>query len=234
MTVNIDQVAVASFALYDPTRSLTVTVRGASGNVIALDAARNGLIVVDDPATLVYLGYGFQNPRPGPWRVTLAATNKTPSRGTEYALMAQLRGGAVLKAQVSTLLPGPNESVDLTAQMELAGQALPIREAKALIRYPDGKAETMGLTAGGDQWKATFKPTASGVYGINIQVSGSAPDGTPLEREAFLSVQGQPSASQVASSQRLISAVVLLVLAAIFVLIFLSVRRRAHKAQVKR
>jgi pimeloyl-ACP methyl ester carboxylesterase len=230
VTINIDQVTVASFALYDPTRSLTVTVRGASGNVIALDAARNGLIVVDDPATLVYLGYGFQNPRPGPWRVTLAATNKTPSRGTEYALMAQLRGGAVLKAKVSKLLPGPNEFVDLTAQMELAGQALPIREAKAVIRYPDGKAETMGLTASGDQWKATFIPTASGVYGINIQVSGSTPDGTPLEREAFLSVQGQPSASQVTTSQRWISVVVLLVLAAIFVLILGSlVRRRAHK-----
>ena len=145
--------------------------------------------------------------------------------------MAQLRGGAVLKAQVSKLLPGSNESVDLTAQMELAGQALPIREAKALIRYPDGRTEIVGLIHGGDQWKATFKPTASGVYGINIQVSGSTLDGAPLEREAFLSVQGQPSARQVATSQRWISVVVLFVLAAIVVLILGSlVRRRAHKA----
>jgi len=233
-TVNIDQVAVASFALYDPTRSLTVTVRGASGNVIVLDAVRNGLIVVDDPATLVYLGYGFQNPRPGPWRITLAATTKPPPQGADFALTAQLRGGALLKAQTSTLLPQLNEPVELTARLELAGQALSIREAKALIRRPDGIPETVPLSASGDEWKATFRPTSPGVYGINIQVSGAAPDGSSLEREAFLSVQGQPAASQVAGSQRLIAAVGLVVLAAILALIFLSIRRRAHKAQVKR
>jgi pimeloyl-ACP methyl ester carboxylesterase len=231
VTINIDQVAVANFALYDPTRSLTVTVRGASGNVISLDPTRNGLVVVDDPATLVYLGYGFQNPRPGPWRVTLAATGKTPARGTDYALTAQLRGGAVLKAQASTLLPQLNESVDLNARLELAGQALPIREAKALIQYPDGKAETIDLTASGDQWKATFKPPSPGVYGVNVQVSGAALDGTPLEREAFLSVQSQPAASQVANSQRLLSAIVLLILVVVLVLISgLLIKRRARKA----
>ncbi len=36
LNVNLDQVAVASFALFDPSRSLDVTVRGASGNVIEL------------------------------------------------------------------------------------------------------------------------------------------------------------------------------------------------------
>jgi hypothetical protein len=230
VTLNIDQVAVASFALYDPTRSLTVTVRGASGNVIALDPVRNGLIVVDNPATLVYLGYGFQNPRPGPWRVTLAATSKTPSRGTEYALTAQLSGGAVLKAQASPLLPRPDEPVELTARLDLAGQALPIRDATALIRHPDGKAESMSLTPGGDGWQATWKPTSPGVYGINLQVSGSAPDGTPLEREASLSVQSQPSANQAVASQRLLSTVVLLVLTALVILIVGSlVKRRTRR-----
>jgi hypothetical protein len=233
VTVNIDQVTVASFALYDPTRSLTVTVRGASGNVIALDAARNGLIIVDDPATLVYLGYGFQNPRPGPWRITLAATSKTPARGADYALTAQLRGGAILKAQASPLLPRLNEPVDLTARLELAGQALPIRDAQALIRQPDGKTETISLTASGDQWRGTWKPTSAGVHGINIQVTGSAPDGTPLEREAFLSIQGQPAAGQVARSQSLIAAVVLLILAAILVQLLVLIRRRARQARSK-
>ena len=190
------------------------------------------LIVVDDPATLVYLGYGFQNPRPGPWRITLAATTKTPPQGADYALTAQLRGGALLKAQTSTLLPQLDEPVELTARLELGRQALPIREARALIRRPDGIAETVPLSASGDEWKAAFRPTSPGVYGINIQVSGAAPDGSSLEREAFLSVQGQPAASQVVISQRLITAVGLVALAAILALIFLSIRRRAHKAQV--
>jgi pimeloyl-ACP methyl ester carboxylesterase len=207
VTVNIDQVAVASFALYDPTRSLTVTVRGASGNVIALDAARNGLIIVDDPSTLVYLGYGFQNPRPGPWRITLQATGKTPAGGADYALTAQLRGGATIKASTSTLLPRLNQAVDLTARLELAGQPLTVQEARALVRNPDGRAETVPLTASGNDWKATWKPTTTGVHGINIQLSGTAPDGTLVEREASLAVQVQPSAGQVAASQRLLSIV---------------------------
>ena len=234
VTVNIDQVSVASFALYDPTRSLTVTVRGASGNIIALDAARNGLVVIDDPATLVYLGYGFQNPRPGPWRITLAATSKTPARGADYALTAQLKGGAVLKAQASTLLPRLNESVDLTARLELAGQTLPVREAKAVVYYPDGKAETLNLISAGNQWQTAWKPASAGVYGINVHVSGSAPDGSPLEREAFLSVSSQPPASQVASSQKVEGGILLLVLAVLVVLIARwFIKRRARMEQAR-
>ena len=231
VTVNLDQVAVASFALYDPTRSLTVTVRGATGNVIALDAARNGLIVVDDPSTLVYLGYGFQNPRPGPWRITLQATSKTPPRGADYALTAQLRGGAVIKANASTLLPRLNEAVDLTARLELAGQALAVREAKAVVHYPDGKAEAIPLAPSGSDWKATWQPTTPGVYGINIQLVGSAPDGSPLEREAFLSVQAQPSAEQAATTRRWLgigAAVILIGLVAVFVLVVTRRVRRRH------
>jgi pimeloyl-ACP methyl ester carboxylesterase len=234
VTINIDQVAVASFALYDPTRSLTVTVRGASGNVIALDATRNGLIVVDDPSTLVYLGYGFQNPRPGPWRITLQATSKTPARGADYAVTAQLRGGATLKARVSTLLPQPNESVDIAARLELAGQNLPIREAQALVRSPDGKLGTISLAPSGDEWQVAWKPVASGVYGINIQVSGSAPDGAPLEREAFLSVLAQPAANQVAASQQRIVTILLLVLAGITTIILILAARRLAKRRTQK
>jgi hypothetical protein len=76
----------------------------------------------------------------------------------------------------------------------LAGQNLPIREAQALVRSPDGKLGTISLAPSGDEWQVAWKPVASGVYGINIQVSGSAPDGAPLEREAFLSVRAQPAA----------------------------------------
>ena len=105
--IQIDSnVAVASFGLYDPSRSVTVTVHGASGNVIALDAAKNGLTVIDDPASLLYLGYGFQNPRPGPWRVTVQATTRTPPTGVEYAIVAHYVGGATIAAALSSHVPG--------------------------------------------------------------------------------------------------------------------------------
>ena len=71
--INLDDVAVASFALFDPSRSLEVTVRGASGRTIELSAQANGLIRVDDPSSLLTLGYGFDKPRPGPWLETVGA-----------------------------------------------------------------------------------------------------------------------------------------------------------------
>lgn len=195
-TVNIDNVAVANFALFDPTRSLTVTVRGATGNVIALDPTRNGLVVVRDPETLVYLGYGFNNPRPGPWQVTLQATDLTPRTGADFALTAQFKGGAILKAQASPLLPKVDEPVQIAARLELGGQSLAMREANTRVRFPDGSNKNVALAANGNEWRATFNPQLPGLYGIDVVVSGNTPDGLLIERSAFLSVEAQPTAEQ--------------------------------------
>ena len=225
-TINIDNVAVASFALFDVTRSLTVTVRGASGNVIALDPTRNGLVVVQDPATLVYLGYGFANPRPGPWQTTLQATGSTPATGADYAITAHLQGGTVLKAQASTLFPKPNEPVELTARLELAGQALTIRDAQARVRYPNGELRTLALAATGGDWKADWQSASPGLYGIDIVVNGNTPDGTRVERSAFLSLEVQPTPEQFQTTQILVgTGLAALVVAGIA----LAVRRRRKK-----
>ncbi|CAG0991425.1 partial Lipase EstA, partial [Anaerolineae bacterium] len=226
-TINIDTVTVANFALFDPTRSLTITVRGATGNVIALDPTRNGLVVVKDPATLVYLGYGFTNPRPGPWQVTLAATNETPSSGADYALTAQLKGGAVLKAHSNTLLPKHDETVQLSARLELAGQALSIRDAHARVRSPDGATKTIVLTSAGNEWKTDWKPGVTGLHGIDVVVNGNAPDGTIIERSAFLSVDVQPTPEQVQSSQLLFGAGIGLV--GIVIVTGILLRRRGKR-----
>ncbi|MBI5650783.1 MAG: alpha/beta hydrolase [Chloroflexi bacterium] len=227
VTIQLDNVTVASFALYEPTRSLTVTVRGATGNVIALDPVRNGLITINDPTTLVYLGYGFTNPRPGPWKITLSATNKTPARGADYAVTAQLRGGAHLNARASKLLPRIDEQVDLVARLELGGQAINIREARALIRDPEGKVETIALTARGAEWQATWKPRIAGLHGVDIQASGTLPDGTALERSAFLSVEAQPSDLQTQITQAIVGGVALLIVVGIAMWIVSRFRRRS-------
>ncbi len=200
-TINLDSVSVASFALFDPTRSLTVTVRGATGNVIGLDPVRNGLIVVQDPATLVYLGYGFNNPRPGPWRVTLATTDVTPPGGADYAITAQLVGGALLKTQASPLLPKVGESVRLSARLELGGQALEISDAQVGIRAADGSFETIALAGSGGEREANWTPNVPGVHGLDVTAHATAPDGTLVERSVFLSVEAQPSPEQFLLSQ---------------------------------
>ncbi|HEX4946116.1 MAG TPA: hypothetical protein VFZ34_05615 [Blastocatellia bacterium] len=192
LNVNLDQVAVASFALFDPSRSLDLTVRGASGNVIELKPDVNGLIKVDDPAAMVHLGYGFANPKPGPWKVTLTATAKTPGEGADYALSARVIGGAILRANASQLLPPMNASVTFTGALELPGKTLTNTAIKAVIRKPDGKEEELVLTNG----KADWTPAETGVHGVDIVAQANAPDGSPIERTTFLSVEVQPAAEK--------------------------------------
>ena len=214
LTINIDpNVTVASFALFDPTRSVTVSVRGASGNVIQLNADTNGLIQVDDPSSMFYLGYGFQNPKPGQWKVTVLATSATPATGADFSISAYFIGGATLNAQSSTLVPKMNEPVQFTASLSLNGDLLKIDQAQAVIRGEDGKVETLNFAAG-TQLSTTWTPPTAGVYGVDIVVTAAAPDGSPIERTAFLSVEVQPnpSTSQVRTNLVLLIAGICLVL----------------------
>ena len=140
-------VTVASFALYDNSRSLQVEVHGASGKLIVLDPLANGLIEVDDPQSMVYLGYGFNNPKPGSWKVTLRTGDRTTTWGADYALTAVFQGGATLQASTSTLLPRMGEAVQINAGLSLAGSPLPIQMASVLVRAPDGSSETLDLVS---------------------------------------------------------------------------------------
>jgi pimeloyl-ACP methyl ester carboxylesterase len=194
VTVQVDAgVSVASFALYDTTRSLGVTVRGVSGNEIPLSAEANGLVIVEDPATLFYLGYGFQNPKPGAWQVMLHATDETPASGAEFALTAHFEGGPKLEAEAIPVLPRPGEVVELSARLEIDEQPLVIETAQAIIRDPQGETTAMDLSLSGGEAGGSWKPLAPGLYGIDLQVQGRSVDGTLIERTAFFSIQAQPA-----------------------------------------
>jgi pimeloyl-ACP methyl ester carboxylesterase len=186
-------VSVASFALYDTTRTISVTVTGASGNTIALNPEKNGLVVVKDPATLFYLGYGFQNPKPGLWRVRLQATGQTPSRGADYALTAHFLGGATLQAGLNTFLPQVNEEIHLTASLDLNGQPIDLQSAQANIRAPDGISQTLALDLQNGQGLANWKLQEPGLYGVDVHVQALSADGIPIERTAFLALEVQPT-----------------------------------------
>ena len=204
LKIQIDQdVAVASFALYDPTRSLGIKVLGASGNEIELSTEKNGFIQVDDPSTLVYLGYGFQNPKPGPWQVTLLATPDTPSSGAQYAISVYFIGGAELKAQTSTLVPAPGETVTISASLDLGSQPLEITQAQALVRQPDGVVQTVDFQPG-QTISAGWQASLPGPHGIDLLVTGRAPDGSPVERTAFLALEVQPGEADVRANRLLV------------------------------
>lgn len=184
--VNLDQVAIASFALFDPSRTLEVTVRGASGKVIELSPQEHGLIQVHDPSSLVTLGYGFRNPRPGPWRVTL----RSPRVATDFALSARVVGGAHLQAQASALAPARGQAVTLSATLEHPGQALTEVSMRAVVRRPNGKSEAFDLNGQGAERSAVWRASEAGIHGIDIVASGRA-EGLRVERTTFLAVDVQ-------------------------------------------
>ena len=185
--VQLDAVAVAGFALFDPSRALRVTVRGASGRVIALTAQEHGLMRVDDPSSLLTLGYGFERPRPGPWRVTLQA----PREATDYALSARVSGGAVLRASASPLTPVRGQVVTLSALLEHPQRPLEAVAMRAVVHRPDGSTETLDLPGEGAQRSVRWRPVQPGLHGIDISASARA-GALRIERMGFLAVEVRP------------------------------------------
>jgi pimeloyl-ACP methyl ester carboxylesterase len=222
LTINIEEgVSVASFALFDQNGTLDVTVVGASGKVIPLDPVKNGLIKIDDPDTLVSLGYGFNQPKPGVWHIVLKATDRTPAAGADYALTAKFIGGSRLIASTDKVLPQIGEPVQLNARLTLNGAPLEIQSADALVRAPDNTTQVVKLAANGDSRIATWTPEAAGLYGIDLHVTASSPDGIPVDRVAFLTVEAQPGTgptnvsgvSKIGNTRFLIGGLALIVLA---------------------
>jgi pimeloyl-ACP methyl ester carboxylesterase len=197
LTIPIDPgLSLASFSLYDTSRSLQVAVTGASGRTIELDSEHNGLVVVDDPEALFYLGYGFQDPKPGLWRVRLTSTASTPPGGADYALAARFAGGAELIATIDPLLPSGGKPVRLAAHLRLGSQDLALHSAVASVQRPDGSIDTLTLEVDGSQIEAEVRAGPAGLYGVDLVVTGSTADGTSVERSAFLAFEVQPDGKE--------------------------------------
>jgi pimeloyl-ACP methyl ester carboxylesterase len=212
LTINIEPgVSVAAFAMYEASRSVDTIVRGASGNIIELTPEKNGFIRVEDPSTMLYLGYGFLDPKPGPWKVTIQATDATPAGGTDFAISVYFVGGAKLAAASSTLIPQINQPVQLDASVSLNGQPLEIKQAQAVIRDPEGKAETIDFPAG-QNVSVSWTPPKAGTYSVDVVVTALAPDGSPIERTDFLAIEVQPNPGRARITLNLVAVIVLILL----------------------
>jgi pimeloyl-ACP methyl ester carboxylesterase len=212
VVINIDaNVTVATFALYDTSRSLDVSVTGASGNTITLDTEKNGLIKVDDPSTMFYLGYGFKQPKPGKWVVTLLTTETTPPEGADYAIMAVFDGGATLTASTSLTVPRVDEAVVISANITSDGLPVAINTAQAILRRPDGSAETFAMSYNFNFATLEIIPKTSGIYGIEVDITAQNLDGRPIDRAAFLSFEVQPADKQI-TTFRLLAVVVIVII----------------------
>ena len=193
LTIQLNDLTVASFSMFDPTRSLSVEVRGATGNVIPLNFDDHGLVQVDDPSSLIYLGYGFQNPRPGAWNVTVLPTDRTPPEGADFAIAAKVLGSATLQAEATPIAPELDQPVTLSARLDLADSPMADASIQASIRHPDGHRETVALA--GDTTKSfTWTPNQPGLYGIDVTAESYTLEGSPIARTAFLAFEKQPAA----------------------------------------
>jgi len=173
---------------------------------------------VDDPSAMFYLGYGFKNPKPGPWKITVQATSTTPANGTDFAITVYFVGGAKLTATSNTLVPQINQKVDLTANLLLNNQPLQIKEAKAVIKDADGKIETLNFPVG-QNVSTAWTPKQAGTYAVDVVVTGIAPDGSNVERTDFLAVEVQTNPSKGLVTFNL-AALIVIVLLVLFVILF--------------
>jgi len=231
VTIEIDpNVSLANFSLYDSSRSLTVEVRGASGNIIQLDVSKNGLIKIDDPATMLYLGYGFKQPKPGKWVVTLKTGPETPARGADYAMTARFVGGSVLSASSSATILDAGQPLTIEAHLQADGAQINVDSASALVRRPDGTQESLALSAQGETYSVNYQPQQSGLYSVEVTLSGKNADGFGIDRAAFLAFEVQPGNAAVQNTRLLVLAAVL-ALFLLLILLFLWLRLRKKKAK---
>lgn len=233
VTIDIDpDVSLANFSLYDSSRSLEVEVRGASGNVIALDANKNGLVKITDPASMLYLGYGFNQPKPGKWLITLKTSSETPARGADYAITARYVGGATLTASSSSTILAPGQPVTVKARLRVGGAGLTVESATAIVRQPGGSQETLTLAAQGDDFSVQFQPQESGLYSVEVTLRGKNSDGFGIDRAAFLAFEVQPGAAETQMIRLIvvIGSVVLFLLVLLLILLFVTLRRRKRNS----
>jgi pimeloyl-ACP methyl ester carboxylesterase len=228
VVINLDRLSAASFAFYDTTRSLALTVRGANGNVINLTPDANGLVEVKDPAALFTLGYGFNKPAPGAWKVTLRATEQTPGRGADYALAAKVSGGATLRTRADRMVTAPDQPITISSSLELAERPLTGATIQALIHRLDGGTEEVNFTGSGDEKRAVWVPKESGAYAVDIVARGSTPDGLQIERADFLYFEVQPGPARV---QLTLALLIIAGITLATVVIFWLMNRRGRKAK---
>lgn len=220
ITIPIDpNVSVASFGLYDSTQSLQISVQGASGNSLELDLQNKGLVITD-PQTLLYLGYGFEDPKPGAWVVTLTSSERTPATGADYALYARFTGGATLRAQASEFTVTIGKPVTFTAALE-GGE---IESAQAVILLPDGERQQIELTKSEEGFTAEYSPQLAGLHGAEIIVIGNTADGFPIHRAASLVIEAH--AEQTTASFPITNIAIGIGAALMILLIVFFIRRR--------
>ncbi len=176
------------------------------------------------------MGYGFKQPTPGKWIVTLKTTEKTPAKGLNYALNARFSGGAVLNAASIPTIPALGQAVEISAAISSAAGDLTGVKAEAAIRKPDGRQEILPMQAGGEKYSVKYLPDQMGVYSVEVRMNGINSDGFEIDRAAFVAFEAQPGEKDIYFSRSISIFIAVMILALMMIWIWV---RRSKKTQIK-
>ncbi|MFM8319476.1 MAG: esterase/lipase family protein [Chloroflexota bacterium] len=186
-------ISLASFGLFEPARGLKVTVTGASGRVIELDPQQNGELRIDDPASMLHLGYGFKSPKPGVWKVRLQAGPGALPEGADFAITAVFQGGAQLQASADPVTASAGQPVTISGSLRLNGQPLEIRSMRGRAFTPSRPDQALELQSSGGDFTGRWTPQEAGLYGLDLTVEAITADGQAVQRSQYLVVQVEPN-----------------------------------------
>ena len=194
--VNVDAgLHMASLALHDASRSVSITIRDASDEVVHLVHEADETIRLHEPESVFYLGHQDHAPESGIWHIVVRATDKTPPGGARFALSLHLAGGAGLHVETSTLIPKVDEPVRFDASLSLDDRPLEIESAKLILIDADGRSEMLAFSTGRNV-SATWTPKHTGTYAVDVVVLGKALDGSTIERTEFFAIEAQSNARE--------------------------------------
>ncbi|MEZ4730509.1 MAG: choice-of-anchor X domain-containing protein [Caldilineaceae bacterium] len=145
--------------------------------------------------------YGIENPEPGAWALTVAATAVADATGQEvYVLSTVALNPAIqLQAGAGQTPYTLGDTIAITATVQDVASNLPIANASAVAKviYPDDETWTFvpltdtgvgaDSTAGDGIYTGVFTSTVGGTYDVLVQVTGEEP--SRFEREETLSVE---------------------------------------------
>ena len=90
------------------------------------------------------------------------------------------------------LLPVAGQSVRISARLESGIQDIQAASVQAVVRSFLGGSETIALQANGEGFEAVWKTKQAGLHAIDLSYTGTLPDGSSVQRSAFLTVDVQP------------------------------------------
>jgi hypothetical protein len=83
-----------------------------------------------------------------------------------------------------------------------------LTSAEAVVRSPDGSAETFEMTVDGNLAEVKVTSHMSGIYGVEVNILAQTTDGDIIDRAAFLTLDVEPTWLETSRNQILVAVLI--------------------------